>query len=200
MKKINFSHVTPNTEILGPYHRGVLWVQGCCFSCPGCVAEHLQGEGGSWCSTGKMAEYFLSQPQIEGITISGGEPFLQADALAEMGKLIRQKKDLGIIVYSGMYLAEIKRLAERKNSVKEFLSQIDLLIDGRYEKELDDGRRAVGSSNQTVHHLTARYEKEASDYYKKEGRQTEIILAGKKMQLIGVPDKKGNEIWKKLQE
>lgn len=199
MKKINYGHFVADTELLGPFHRGVLWVQGCCFSCKGCIAKNMRGEGGFWAETEKIAKVFLEQPEIEGITISGGEPFLQPEALTEMIRILRKERDMGVIVYSGLYLREIEKLAEKNECVREFLNEIDLLIDGRYEQELDDGRKAVGSSNQTIHLLTDRYKDSAKYYYTESGRKTEIRVFGNRLQMIGVPSAESVDIWKRLQ-
>ncbi|MCD7956975.1 MAG: radical SAM protein [Lachnospiraceae bacterium] len=196
--EINYSHFVPDTTLLGPYHRGVLWVQGCCFSCEGCVAQSMQGAGGSYAAPEQLAEYFLRQPGLEGLTISGGEPFLQAEALGGMMESIRSRKDMGLIVYSGLYLEELQALAEKKSAAERFLSQIDLLIDGRYEKKLDDGRMAVGSSNQTVHLLTDRYRNCADEYYQRNGRRTEITCVGNRLRLVGVPSAEAFTLWKNL--
>ena len=198
MEEINYGHFTGDTQLLGPFRRGVLWVQGCCFSCKGCIAQSMRGEGGYWIETKKMAEFFLQQLDIEGITISGGEPFLQPKALTEMIRMIRQEKDFGVIVYSGLYLKEIEKLSERNEWVKDFLTEIDLLIDGRYEEELDDGRKAVGSSNQTIHLLTDRYKESAAKYYTELGRKTEIRVFGNRMQMIGVPSAESADVWRAL--
>ncbi|MCC8045543.1 MAG: radical SAM protein [Clostridiales bacterium] len=195
---INYSHFVADTTLLGPGHRGVLWVQGCCFSCDGCVAKSMRGAGGSYAAPEQLAEYFLKQPGLEGLTISGGEPFLQAEALVEMVKIIRGRKDMGLIVYSGLYFEELQALAKKKPAAERFLSQIDLLIDGRYEEELDDGRMAVGSSNQTVRLLTERYRDRADEYYQRKGRRTEIVCVGDRLQLVGVPSAEALTLWKTL--
>ncbi|MCD7884651.1 MAG: radical SAM protein [Lachnospiraceae bacterium] len=197
-QEINYSHYTADTTLLGPYHRGVLWVQGCCFSCEGCIAQSMHGKGGSYASCEALAAFFLKQPGIEGLTISGGEPFLQAEALWAMMEAIRYEKNLGLIVYSGMYLEEIQKLAKRQEAARRFLSQIDLLIDGRYEKDLDDGRMAVGSSNQTIHLLTDRYRDTARDYYGAKGRKTQICSFGSRLQMIGVPSAGSAALFRKL--
>ncbi len=194
---INYSHYIGDTTLLGPYHRGVLWVQRCCFSCEGCVAQTMRKEGGAFASAGQFADYFLRQP-IEGVTFSGGEPFLQAEALTALIRLLRDKSDMGLIVYSGLYLNEIQLLAEKNAAAGDFLSEIDLLIDGRYDKQLDDGRMAVGSSNQTIHVLTDRYRDCAEAYYHYNGRKIEIRFFGNRAQMIGVPSAEGLKLWKGL--
>ena len=80
-----------------------------------------------------------------GITISGGEPFLQAEALISLIRTIKTRRDIGVIVYSGFTLDELERDDEKSS----LLSEIDVLIDGRYIKELDDGRAYVGSSTKS---------------------------------------------------
>lgn len=76
----------------------------------------------------------IIQSGRDGLTISGGEPFLQAQALYELVNLIRAKRDIGIIVYTGYTLDEI--LQSKDLYMCRFLEQIDLLIDGPYIEEL----------------------------------------------------------------
>ena len=98
------------------------------------------------------------QSSIEGVTFLGGEPFEQAKDLAELSKLI---KSLGfsIVCFTGYTIEELKSL--NNNDVNNFLSQIDLLIDGGFEKEnYDLSRPWVGSSNQRYYFLTNFYNPE----------------------------------------
>ena len=69
---------------LGPGTRFVVWTQGCPRSCPGCMtAASQQMNGGFFADTKQLAEEIL-QSGRHGLTISGGEPFLQAKALADL--------------------------------------------------------------------------------------------------------------------
>lgn len=97
-------------------------------------------------------------PEIEGVTFLGGEPFEQAESLAILAKAI-QSKDLTTMVFSGYTLEELTDpLHIEHRARKAFLESIDLLVDGRYEKEnVDFDRPWVGSKNQEFHFLTEKY-------------------------------------------
>lgn len=171
----------PAVHTLGPGVRYALWVQGCPRRCPGCVAPEAQAlDGGTELETGALAwEILLSG--AEGLTISGGEPFLQAEALAELIRTVRRKRDLGVIVYTGYVYEEL--LADP--AARALLEETDLLIDGPYVKELDDGKSLRGSSNQRVIPLTERYRGELSLYGRPE-RPTEAFVHGAEVHYVGV--------------
>lgn len=171
----------PAVRTLGPGVRYALWVQGCPRRCPGCVAPEAQAlDGGTELETGALAwEILLSG--AEGLTISGGEPFLQAEALAELIRTVRRKRDLGVIVYTGYVYEEL--LADP--AARALLEETDLLIDGPYVKELDDGKSLRGSSNQRVLTLTERYREELSLYGRPE-RPTEAFAHGAEVHYVGV--------------
>lgn len=185
MKTINYSHFVTNTEFLGPYRRSVLWVQKCCFSCEGCIAPEMQKDGGHFSDTKTLANILLSDSTTEGITISGGEPFLQADALLEMINIMKNRRDIGVIIYSGFTLDELR--AKSDSAVDKLLSVTDILIDGRYEKNLDDGIAYRGSSNQRIICLSDRYKKVSEVYYGNFARKTELRIDNGHIVLVGVP-------------
>jgi len=135
-----------------------------------------------------LAADIVNTPDIEGITISGGEPFLQSAALCELIAQIKAKKDLGIIVYTGMQYDEIKE--------SELAKACDTIIDGEYREDLNDGLSLRGSSNQNIYMQTQRYADKISMYGAK-GRKIELHLKGNKVTMVGIPDK---NIIKKLQE
>ena len=178
--KLKVYNLVESTKVLGPFSRFGLWVQGCPFNCKNCMTpDSISLDGGVEIEVEKLAEYILSFDN-EGITISGGEPFLQSESLIEMLKIIKSKKNLGVIVYTGYLFEDIK-----KNPLIEF---IDILIDGPYVDELNDGIAFRGSSNQRVFFLTDRYKKFEYKYFEKK-REIEII-ADINFQIIGIPTKK----------
>ena len=88
----------------------------------------------------------------------GGEPFEQARAVAELATLVRAAA-LSVMVYTGFTLDALRSGAV--DGAAELLAQTDLLVDGRYRRELPEvSRRWVGSSNQVVHFLSDRYAKD----------------------------------------
>lgn len=77
VSEINISHMESNTTLLGPYERFVIWVHGCCFNCDGCLANNTKVGDGQPVKIRELVGLILKS-NTEGITISGGEPFLQA--------------------------------------------------------------------------------------------------------------------------
>lgn len=147
----------------GPGARFAIWVQGCSLKCEGCFNPHFWGKkGGSKVTVDALLKQVLSarkrNPQIEGVTFLGGEPFEQAEPLARLAKNL-QMNNLTTMVFSGYTLDELLDTKSRDyRARKEFLESIDLLVDGRYEKQNPDLQRPwVGSKNQTFHFLTDRY-------------------------------------------
>jgi len=129
-----------NVTSLGPGKRFGVWVAGCHRRCPGCVApESHDMTRGDAVDVGALAWEILTSG-AEGITISGGEPFLQAEALAQLLQIIHSKRDMGVIVYTGYLLEELSDVPD----AQLLLAQTDLLVDGPYVRELDDGRSLCG--------------------------------------------------------
>lgn len=172
----------PRVSVLGPGVRYVLWVQGCEKSCPGCIAENgkVMSEGSAVSADALALE--IASSGAEGLTVSGGEPFLQADALAHMIDRIRKRRDMGVIVYTGYLYEELKE----KEAAARLLRRIDLLIDGPYIEALNDGKSLRGSSNQRVIPLTERYLEEAKAYGRAE-RLTEVFYHGSRVHRVGIP-------------
>jgi anaerobic ribonucleoside-triphosphate reductase activating protein len=90
---------------------------------------------------------------VEGVTISGGEPFQQAAALDALLRAIREQTQLSILLFSGYTRIEIEGMPLGPS----ILALADVLIAGRYVRGLHPGRGLCGSSNQKVHYLTSRY-------------------------------------------
>ena len=145
-----------STKTLGPYNRFALWVQGCPFSCTECMSPDSQDfNSGLEMSISEIVDLILNEINIEGLTISGGEPFSQANELVELLNIIKEKKDLGIIIYSGYTLQQLRN--KNDSNINKLLEFTDILIDGQYIDSLNDGISLRGSSNQKIHLLTDRY-------------------------------------------
>ena len=178
-------HVQPN--VLGPFTRYCLWVSGCNRRCPGCISpESHDMYAGTPMDVGALAwEAILSD--AEGITISGGEPFLQAPALCQMLRRVKAQRDMGVIIYTGYLMEELEAL----EGGAELLSLCDLLIDGPYVQQLDDGKSLRGSSNQRVIPLTDRY-KPFLDLYGTGIRQVQVFREMvNETHYVGIPTDSG---------
>lgn len=181
-EKLRLYMTAPCSEVLGPYKRFIVWVQGCKRRCKGCIAKDSWSlDGGELVEVDTIVQQILRQENIEGITISGGEPFLQQDALCELISKVREHKDIGVIIYTGMKYNEIENTALAHSA--------DLIIDGEYVEELNDNKSLRGSSNQNVLCLTERYNDIVSEYYGRNGRKIELILADGITKMIGIPSK-----------
>jgi hypothetical protein len=90
----------------------------------------------------------------DGVCFSGGEPFLQAKALAELARFVRET-DRTVVSYSGFLREELE--SDAVAGASELLSQLDVLIDGPFMPELAAPLPWRGSNNQRVHFLTSRH-------------------------------------------
>ena len=176
MTLLNIAEICPSTRTLGPGQRFAIWVQGCCFNCRGCVSpEWIPQKQATEIDPQKLANYILSIPATEGLTVSGGEPMLQAAALSELFHNLRQQQDISIICFTGFTLTQLQ--AQNNPEIDQILSLIDVLIDG-------EGWR--GSSNQVVHFLTSRHLPEASLFTQRQ-RDVEIHLRPNEALMVGIP-------------
>lgn len=172
------------TTQLGPGLRYAIWVQGCPFNCRGCTTpEGIPMRVNKLISIDDIASSIIANPKINGITISGGEPFMQASKLVTLlDKIHAIRPELDVIVYSGF---EIKQLDWEE--AKKLLGLIDVLIDGKYVEKYDDNRGLRGSSNQKIHFLTMRHQHLRS-YFEERARGIDIFIKSNEIQYIGIPN------------
>jgi len=140
----------------GPGIRTVVWTQGCTLGCAGCFnpgshpAEGPEGE----VATDELAARILAlRPDVEGVTVSGGEPLQQWDAVVDLMARVRGASDLSVMLLTGYTLPEIRR----RDDSEILLGLVDVLIAGRYVARLRLAKGLRGSSNKKAHLLTARY-------------------------------------------
>ena len=185
MTLINLAYLCVGTRTLGPRLRFVIWVQGCCFRCPGCISpETIPQVTANLVEPAIIAQTILSTPGLEGLTISGGEPMLQAAALSELLTIIHRERDLSIICYTGFTLSQLQ--AKNTPEIQVLLSHIDVLIDGLYVENLNDNRGWRGSANQSIHFLTPRH-LDDQELFASRKRDVEVHLHKDHALMIGVP-------------
>ncbi len=149
--KIRMAGVVNDSIVDGPGMRFTVFTQGCPHHCPGCQNPHTHDfEGGSDWDTDDIVKQFSKNILLSGITLSGGEPFCQAAACAE---LARQAKKIGLNVwaYTGYTFEQLTEGFSEHPEWKEMLEAIDVLIDGRFileKRSLECKWR--GSINQRV--------------------------------------------------
>ncbi len=184
---LRIHQILPGITVLGPYERFVIWTQGCARRCPGCMSPDSRPfDGGSEVSVEEVFSRVMCYPECEGLTISGGEPFLQALPLCGLIDRLREKRDLGVILYTGYTIEELSGPGAPEGA-GELLKRIDLLIDGPYIRELNDDCSLRGSSNQRVIPMTERYLGQLSMYGAAGVRPTQLSWTPGGFFLVGVP-------------
>lgn len=118
----------------GPGRRAVLFVQGCCLHCPGCQNPRLWPPGGGLDLAPETLAAALLATGLP-VTISGGEPFDQAEGLARLAALLAAA-GAEIIVYTGYALEALLRRAAGDPAVEQALGHVGVLVDGPYVASL----------------------------------------------------------------
>lgn len=163
---MNVARILYPVKVLGPGNRIGIWLCGCSRGCVGCSNPELWKKQKKYeISVDRLVDIIsqlAKEHPVDGFTITGGEPFEQAQDL-EM--LLRNIKDISkdILVYTGFERSEIEDKIQ--NSI-DILSHIAVLIDGPYIEENNINVALRGSSNQQIHILNECYRNEYDEYLK----------------------------------
>ncbi len=183
---VNVAETCVGTRALGPGVRSVVWVQGCLLHCPGCIApEWIPRKQARLVGPETLAAELLADDAVTGLTLSGGEPMLQAEALAATVRAARELRDVSVLCFTGYRLAELRERPPA-SGVAGLLGQLDALIDGPYVAAANDGLGLRGSSNQMVHHFTGRLADDGAALAHGP-RTAEIRVRDRSLLLVGVP-------------
>jgi anaerobic ribonucleoside-triphosphate reductase activating protein len=149
--KLRVSGIVEESITDGEGLRFVIFVQGCIHHCPGCHNPQTHAiDGGYWVEISALTARILENPLLDGVTFSGGEPFLQAEALAALGKALK-KHGLDIVTYTGYTYEALQKMKETRPDIRALLHVTDVLIDGPYIQEQKDLALAYrGSKNQRI--------------------------------------------------
>ncbi len=178
--------------VLGPGRRIGLWVQGCSIHCPGCVSQDTWPRDKkkaiavrdllAWCRK-------TSSDALDGVTISGGEPFEQPQALRALLDGLRAWRkekhlDFDILCYSGMPL----RRLEKEHA--DVLALLDAIIPEPYVDTLPQGPVWRGSSNQPLVPLSDRGRKRYAAHLTEpasSNKRMQATVEGGRVWMIGIP-------------
>ncbi|MFH9072056.1 4Fe-4S single cluster domain-containing protein [Streptomyces alboflavus] len=186
---ISVARTLDRCTVLGPGVRAVVWVQGCPLRCHGCVAaETLPFEGGTSRTVTDLTDWLCHLEDIEGVTLSGGEPFSQAEALAALLDAVRERRpDFGAMAYSGFRHEALRRGGPDRLAL---LERLDLLVDGPYVAARHGSLRWRGSDNQRLVPLTDRYARSLAEPDSTAGVEVSVESDGA-LSWAGVPPTPG---------
>ena len=183
---LNLHAFLPVSYVNGPGARAVVWTQGCSLRCPGCGNPSTHShQPRVQIEPDQLADYILTVAGLEGVTISGGEPFEQPEAVYHLCHALR-KAGLSVMLFTGWNYHDIYRCSDA--AARSLLKAIDILIDGPFIQELADSSLLWrGSSNQQVRFLTDRY---SPDVLQNNHTQVEVVLKQDTtdMTITGFPD------------
>lgn len=167
-------------EVLGPGKRIGIWFCGCPRRCKGCSNPELWEFQERYKTTPEMVfdlvNKIAKENQIDGFTITGGDPLYQE---ADLQQLLVKLKTISddVIVYTGYKKYEIK---------PELLSYISVLIDGEYVEELNNNELIRGSSNQEIYILDKTKENKYTTYFNTETNHIQNFFTSDGVVSVGI--------------
>ena len=136
----------------GTGFRAVVFFQGCLRACPGCQNPQTHDPaGGSESTTEEMIGKILADPYLDGVTLSGGEPFFQPEPAAEIAEAVKAAGK-NVWAFTGYTYEELRKgIEEGRKDWERLLKTVDVLVDGPFvEAERDISLAWRGSRNQRV--------------------------------------------------
>ncbi len=149
--KLNVHAIEARSYVNGPGARFVIWVQGCTLACPGCWNPQSWDMG---IRSALEVDAIIDQIEehhatLDGVTFSGGEPFLQPLPLVSIARRV-QEMGLNVFIFTGFELSELTSPDQQS-----LLGLADWVVTGRYRSgERIFGHSLRSSSNQKIHCLT----------------------------------------------
>ena len=178
-------------ESLGPGKRLVIWTVGCTKHCYNCSNQELwEKNDDREISVEELVSHIkrsISGQDVEGITITGGDPMEQPTELNQLLEgLISISKD--VLIYTGYTFEELNNEIETE-LLTSILRKTTVLIDGRYVDSLNDSSVVLrGSANQMVHYFDPTAQRKYEDYML-QGRRIQNVYSGNKVISVGIHNK-----------
>lgn len=143
--QIRIAGLVPESFVDGDGIRFAIFLQGCLRNCEGCHNPETHSlDGGQLIDTDEIVSALKKNPLLDGITLTGGEPFLQIDAATELARAAKSL-DLSVWCYTGNTFEELG------DDAQKLLDNVDVLIDGEFVESLRDLELSFrGSSNQRI--------------------------------------------------
>ncbi len=188
MTSIALSRLHFPITTLGPGNRIGIWFQGCSIRCPGCISADTWAVGRDLTDVDAVINALNRWlPDADGLTVSGGEPFDQPDALTELLQAFRQRSDADILVYSGYPVEKIMPYLKKLDGL------VDALISDPYLAEAPQTKALRGSDNQRLHSLTPLGENRFASYERanqSEEKKFDLMMdADGTVWMAGIPER-----------
>lgn len=169
-------------EVLGPGKRIGIWFAGCHHHCKGCSNPELWEQPEKYRVSADtvmtLVNSIAEQHQVDGFTLTGGDPMEQADELPPLlERLLKISND--ILIYTGFCWYEI---CDRK----DILQYVSVLIDGPYLEDRNHGQKLVGSDNQTIYYLNPAVEEKYKNYLADGERQIQNFTSVDGIVSVGI--------------
>lgn len=144
---IRIAGIIDESIVDGPGIRFVIFTQGCKHKCPGCHNSTTHSfSGGAMVDIDDIMKKIIQNPLLDGITLSGGEPFEQPKAAAELAHKAK-KAGLSVMTYTGYNIEDILNDSEKM----KLLNETDILVDGKFDiKRKNILLKFRGSDNQRI--------------------------------------------------
>lgn len=154
--KIRIFGLADDSIVDGPGLRYAIFVQGCSHDCEGCHNPMSHDpNGGTEYDTADLIQKITSNPLLDGVTFSGGEPFEQAKPLTEIAKAAHAA-GLNVVAYTGYTIEHLLDHATEENGWNALLHETDILIDGPFIlSERSIALTYKGSRNQRIINVPA---------------------------------------------
>ena len=180
-KKIYIDLICYPLNVLGPDTRVGIWFQGCDIGCDGCISQYTWKQTDDKLKDLDDVVLELKQYKTNRLTISGGEPFFQPDSLYTLILKVRDKFD-DILLYSGYEYSYLNK------KYPHILNLIDVLVDGKFNKDLPTKEVYKGSSNQKIYIFNQKLMKKYIEYINKKKDKLEIFNKDDDLYILGIPN------------
>jgi anaerobic ribonucleoside-triphosphate reductase activating protein len=150
-KQIKVAGIVKESIVDGPGIRMVIFAQGCKHKCKGCHnPDTHEFDGGKLVDIDNIISDVKKNSLLDGVTLSGGDPFEQAESFAELAMEVKNM-GLNVITYTGYTFEQLLGYSTERNGYKELLNNTDLLIDGPFvAEERSLQLKFRGSKNQRI--------------------------------------------------
>lgn len=174
-------------KVLGPGERIGIWFAGCPHMCIGCSNPELWDIKERYLVTVDQMEQLIRSIAdnhiIDGFTITGGEPMEQAGEIADLlTRILDISED--VMLYTGYRIDELVQEAQQ-----QLLDKVAVLIDGKYEEELNDDSFLRGSSNQVIYILKDQFSTKYKEYMKDNHNKIQNFMINNEVISVGIHKK-----------